>query len=363
MLDGISEPLRHAPIPESYVDGNFKKNFDSHTLFYDGYYTRQDQILLHGPNFMNLENEITETSLICPSTRQIIQFEKQTHQKKCSLISFKPINKQDAYIFQLKSGSKFLIKPNANEHDAFKNKNVLLTMIKFDNLQWIKNWVEFYVKSHKVNALILYNNNAPNYSGEDILSILSDIKGLQTVRVIDWFFPYGPRLADNWTGRLAFCQINALQHARWRYLEKANTVINADVDELIVCEDNIAIPDLLDQTSQKYLEFTGVWTIKEGGTDFSIPEENRHYSNYFYSQIHKLPTKKWALKPSMCKDAHLWHIHRIPGMKNDVNLSNLVEYRHFPEFNSGWKTFRTRRPNSFRKDHTLCNQYKKIGWA
>lgn len=246
----------------------------------------------------------------------------------------------------------------------FDGKRVLMTMIKYDHLEWLQQWVEFFVRAHGVDAVLIYNNEAPDYTSHDIARILSPIDGLSRIGVIDWFFPYGAGVAEKGNWISAYTQVGAMIHARSRFLGRARCVVNADVDELVFCEKpGDRLCDLTEKSATGYLRYQHRWACGPEGTRFDIPPEKRRYADYHHIDTsYPIHGSKWSCRPSVCSDDHEFSVHGIGGLVADKIMSPIVSFRNMPDFNTGWKSMRPLKKGPFENDPVMVRTYQDIGW-
>src|SRR5690606_8950495 len=117
-----------------------------------------------------------------------------------------------------------------------------------NDLRWIADWVHFYARLHGADGVLVYDNASSAYSLADLQATLDDAVskagaagGNFPALAVAWPFPYGPQggmagavngVETDWDSD--FCQTGSLQHARHRFLRQARSVLNVDVDELVL---------------------------------------------------------------------------------------------------------------------------------
>lgn len=266
---------------------------------------------------------------------------------------------------RLRDGQLFEVPIQDNDAHLFADKNVLISEIKYDDLSWVRQWVEFYVRVHGVTGVLLYNNNATRYTSADIARAVAEVAGLETVAVVDWFFPFGPGAGASGQWDSLFCQTGANENGRYRFLAEARSVIVSDVDELVFCEDpDDSVCTLLEQSKNGFLDYGCKIATFDGGTrpDLS-PTERQYRACHFINPHDHRPEFKYSYIPHRIPDSYECRVHTIEGFENDPPIAARLSFRHFPDFNTGWKRQRRYAPKNLTSDPVMERTYRKIGWA
>lgn len=337
-LSEHSDLRREATRPEHLQDSTYSEKFDSTTIFYD-IAVVGDEVILSGPPLLNLQ-PVLETALVKVDGRSA-HFVKTTRLERsqttifsfdCGKTGFP--DKVEVHIESLglkveKTGLKDLAK-------FLYNKNVLMTLQKNEEIQWIKDWVAYYVHNHGVNAVLLYDNESDNYSAADLVSALESISKLDKIVVVNWNFKYGPQ-GSPWVGPGVdwdsdFCQIGAFQNCRFHWTNESNGWINADIDELVMSRSNASVFDLLKDSSTGVVGYGGKWieNIAVGLKDGDLP---RYWNFPYFSKANC--NNKWAMNSSaIARGAHPT-AHYVRNIETSVSDDLFIA--HYKPLNSGWK--------------------------
>lgn len=367
-LDASGPVRREPPRPHGQRQPGYNEAFDYHTLFFDCFRLDDGTVRFMGPPPFNLKPVLAQAELKpggddrttrpfnaaairCISRVLTIDVEMQTDAGRCDLV--------------LPSGSEIYdvnISPSGTR--LFEGRHVLMTMIKYDHLDWLRQWVEFYVRAHGVDAVLIYNNDAPDYSSSDIAATLEGITGLEAVGVVDWFFPYGPGAGASGRWDSAYAQVGAMEHARFRFLQRARSMINADVDELAFCHrEGETLTALTAAAAGGYLCYPACWATAERGGQYALPAvERRFRDSYFINPDRTFIAGKWSLVPAMIPATHELGVHQVRGLEPDTSTSDRVSLRHMPEFNTGWKVRRKVGANMTQPDPVMQRTFGDIGW-
>lgn len=121
-----------------------------------------------------------------------------------------------------------------------------------------------------------------------------------------------------------------MEHAKERFLKFAKGVINADVDELVVCEKKSTIFEALEQFPA--IQFPGKWIE-------SIPLNSSgetRFSNYFYfDKRDYFSDFKWCIAPTRIEYLTQWKVHTV--RTKELKRVKDTYYAHFKAINYNWK--------------------------
>lgn len=350
--DGIR---REIPRPVEKRQPGYEDLYDDSTLFYD-IFRYGSRIVLSGPPLFNLIDEIKSAKFIIGE----YIFDAYISDKWKTQRSYIDCQLHDDEIkieSKISSGTYSISCDNSS---IFDGKKVLFTLSKNNKLDWIYDWAEFHVKTHGVNAVLLYDNNSDNYTLEDIQEALNSVNGLESIGIVHWPYKYGPGAGDigNWDSD--FCQYSLIEHARRRFLSRAIGVINADIDELVVCNDGTSIFTKLLLSPKGAISYNGIWLEPVG--DFPDP---RHKNFRYFRTARDPATKKWTAKPSAIPDDVQMHVHGFGSSFEPLYFDD-VKHRHFSAINYDWKTKRSK-PIAYKASiHEVDTYYVKamqaIGW-
>ena len=111
-----------------------------------------------------------------------------------------------------------------NHCDLFRDRKVLLTLSKNNELYWIGDWVRFFARRHGCDAVLFYDNSSTKYDVSEVYETIASIPRIEVVVVVNWPYKYGPQGTDRDVGPqkspwdLAYSQPGVLEHARHRFL-------------------------------------------------------------------------------------------------------------------------------------------------
>ena len=346
---------REMPRPPNLRQADYEEKFDALTVFYDCFRSIDGTSLVFiGPPLFNLEG------VVVPLLERLVPPAPSNPERQSSLTrSDERMNssqlwfRTDAAGIEIPPGL-FLqsrIDAQPNQSDLFLARRVLLTQSKNNELAWIHDWAHFFAHHHGCDAVLFYDNASTKYDAAAVYDAISSVPGIEVVVVVHWPFKLGPPGSEPGRGQQDipwdsnYLQLGRLEHARNRFLGRAEAVVNADVDELVLTTDMTSVFDLVRRSETGYLRYPGYWI--ESATE-SVGQDLRHVD---FSYRSKVPggsyMRKWAVVPSRSEPRDRWVLHAIAGMKADAT-SRLVSYRHFRAISTGWKYSRgtTQRPNT-----------------
>lgn len=332
-------PLRVPPRPRQLQDSDYLEKFDSSTLAYD-VFAHGNRLCLVGPPLLNLVDELRDVAWYADGQQISIN---STDLDRCSE-SWGGTGKMRELSLGLEGGGVFALVGDSHL-DLMSGRRVLFTKSKNNRLEWIHDWARFYVEEHGVDAVLLYDNGSTDYAPGDVLEALN-VPGLAVGAVVSWPFKWGPP-GGVWGGHgkrpwdSDFCQYGIATHARRRFLEEADIVINQDVDELLLCEDGRNIADVLAASRGGFVHYYGRWI--EGVTP--TRDGVKSFGDYAFFDPSVAPTtRKWSAVAERIRDSTQWKVHSVVGAQSSGEEGLL--HRHFRAITTNWKWNRTAQGDS-----------------
>jgi hypothetical protein len=376
--------VRIASRPERFRQENFSELYDSTTIFYDCFWlTEGQQAILLGPPLLNLKSAIKKMRIIARPSGSSCSFSVRELDRHSQIrVNTPPATAAIAIESELGNVS---LQPAGNQTHIFNGKRVLLTLNKDNRLEWICDWVRFHRDVHGANAVLLYDNGSTTYSTAQLQEKLAALRGLEAVRVMQWPFKYGPQsyFGKHWDSD--YCQSGAFEDARWRYLLKAGSVLNCDVDEFVITAGagEKSIFALTEESSRGYLRFYGKWVVALADRTDQPPLEhpvggfNRHRSYQYALSVHSAWQKyrfvsrdrcasKWAIVPAGSPEKSQWKTHMVTRILQPPTRLDRISYRHFREINTSWKYQRSVRENFDAAKHSIDSElmraFSRVDW-
>ncbi len=346
-LDPARKLRREPPRPWYLRQPRYDDEFDWLTVFYDVFRSADlRHIVLLGPPLRNIAGVVRPAvAKAFGVSRSAISVRDLDRNTQLWLVSHESTANFESWT----EHQRLVVQPNLCE--LFRDKRVVFTVSKDNELQWIRDWTCFYVRKHGADAILLYDNNSTRYSLDEIRVALSGIVGLDTVVVVGWPFKFGPSGGSSKLWDSDFCQYGVIEHARHRFLALAAACVNADIDELVTTPDRSSVFDRAVNSLTGFISYGGDWVEN---VRIEPPDAPRRHAQFRYRVAHS-PTRvrtKWAVVPSHCPPASQWRVHDVSGMRSDGQASQGVLTRHFRAINTNWKIIQWE-PVSLTPEHML----------
>ncbi|RJY09899.1 hypothetical protein [Aurantiacibacter aquimixticola] len=331
--------VRDAPRPPELRSALYAERFDWKTLFYDVYRCGR-HVVLQGPPFLNLLGELRQSDFFNEALGGWLPAAHHYGRKKRGEIWLRSDATRIAFDSPL---GRFDLGVQPSHHDRFAGKRMLLTLSKDNEVRWIVDWARFHRRLHGADALLFYDNGSSLYEPGELQARLSEALPAMDVLVLSWPYPYGPQAGPNWAvdgvepdWDSDFCQVGVLQHARFRFLQKARSVMHNDVDELVIAHRGRSVFTAAEASRTGMVKFDGRWISvhAENGVD---PAHSRHadFRHDEGAQVENSPPK-WCLRPSAFSRSVSWGVHNIFGAKGNDAISDEFLFRHFRGITTNW---------------------------
>lgn len=249
------------------------------------------------------------------------------------------------------NGKRVKLDVQSNECNRFRGRRVIATLCKDTPVRWIEDWVRFHVVNHGANAVVIFENSSTPEHAACVHSALLALNLDLEVEVVHTPLKYGPPKVSDYK----FLQQSLWQYVRWQYAYASEGYLSCDIDELIVCEDDISIFDKVKDSALGYCLIAGIWI--EPVTDVAITSltdlsKRRHH---LFRWTKKPPTKthrKWVAKPSKIPIGLQFKVHAVrPEPKYNAWLhpiytrfwkfADAAYVCHFRSVNTSWRGDRT----------------------
>jgi hypothetical protein len=368
-IDPASGLVRESPRPADLRNAGYAAAFDHDTLFYDCYRVG-DHVVLQGPPLLNLAAPLLASTPVAQARRRWIGRPRLITRDKRGELWLRCAD--DTLTLTGPLGTYALtIGPNLSH--LYAGRRVLLTLSKDNAPRWICDWVQFYRAEHGADGVLIYDNGSTAYSAAWLQDHLRAAFPDMVIHVVAWPFKYGPQggLAGAVNGREApwdsdFCQTGSFQHARLRLLRAARSVLNVDIDELVLGTDGASIFAQTERSRSGFVKFAGTW-ISSASPQPITPATCRHadFTHRDRAETRTCPPK-WCLVPG-CDDPFRtsWSVHNLFGSPHNRRLDPDFGYRHMTAISTSWKEDRAIAtafdPERFVPDAALASSFARAG--
>lgn len=319
---------RQPPRPIDKRQSGYSEAYDELTIIYDAIRTDPTTVLLVCPPLENLVDHLKIHHCGQPLAWRVISLDRVTR------IIVKVPDSSSEFVLTIGAES-FLVDTTASEVSSFlAGERVLQTLSQNNPLTWLTEWAEYYTQLHSTTAIVLYDNKSNRYSCGDISKALQGVAGLRKAIIVNWDYPYGPGGGTDQVWDSDYCQHGTFEHSRHLLTRSSRSLINADIDELILSFRTVGCHALAEASPFGGISIPGVWVKSE-----IKPNGLPHYLDALTGTVgvpQLWSPPKWAVVPQRIPEfAQLrthklrrWLIPKVPG----------VSYRHFKSLTINWRS-------------------------
>ncbi|RPF70994.1 hypothetical protein [Aurantiacibacter spongiae] len=365
-----SEIHREPPRPPHLRDAAYADQFDRDTLFYDVF--RADRhVVFQGPPFLNLLAELRRSAPLRGRFGFPRFAARHYGQKKRGEIWLR--SEADSFAFDGPLGA-FEIDVQPDMAHLFAGRRVVTTLSKDNDLRWIADWMRFYREIHGADGVLVYDNGSSAYSLGELQAAMAAEAGADMIALaVPWPFPYGPQggmagavdgVETDWDSD--FCQTGSLQHARFRFLREARSVLNVDVDELVLGESGRSIFAATEYSPAGFVKFPGLWIGTHAPQ--GVSRATCRHADFVYrdTPVALACPPKWCVVPNRGdRRGDSWSVHNLFGAKANATLDSRFAYRHMRAISNSWKEDRWARADAggsaLPRDDALAEAFAAAG--
>ena len=331
---------RTTPRPAELQYALYEELYDWDTLFYDVYRVGP-HIVLQGPPMYNFLEILKTVEPFRSAMRGFFPKARYFGEKKRGEIWMKSDANHIAFDSPL---GHYTLPVQPNGADRFAGHRVLVTQSKNNEARWIIDWLRFHNRLHGATAAIIYDNGSTIYSADELQATLHAAVPEMDVLVISWPFRYGAQGGEvaavngnipDWDSD--FCQIGILQHARFRFLQKARSVMHNDIDELVIGTGGRTVFEAAEASRTGMVKFDGRWIAV--ATETPIDQSQCRHADFAFDEgaaVENCPPK-WCIRPHHFGHKYSWGVHNIFGAKGNAIGTDEFLFRHFRGVTTSWK--------------------------
>jgi len=329
--------------PELPRAPEFLARYEHYCIFYDVYWDATGtRIIMQGPPPINLARFYREATYIAQPSG-IALTAKAHHSEKVYLYSLEAPAGTTSLDITF-AGSQFSVSVGRNYSSFFENEDLLCTVSKNNDLQWIVDWARFHVVNQGATAVLLFDNGSDRYTLSNLEAALTSVVGLRKVCVVP--VPFAYQRPDDALPKKRFwahfLQPSLFVNMFRRYGAHAGGILNCDIDELLVPLKGQTVFEAARASRSGTVYFRSRWIEPVPGE--LRPNGYRHRDFYLtrpQTDATRGKTDKWAMAPDRkwLQDLRVHpytHLiqNRPPFTRHKPNNAYIA---HFRGISTGWK--------------------------
>jgi hypothetical protein len=333
-------PLRReSPRPPALRNAAYADQFDWDTLFYDVYRVGR-HVVFQGPPLFNLAAPWLAAPAFQGRLGPLFPRARRIERNRASEIW---LNSEAERLTIAGPLGRFDIAVQPDLADRYAGRRVIHTLSKDNEPRWIADWIRFYRAVHGADAVLLYDNASTRYTAAGLEGELRGQFPDMVIDVVHWPFRYGPQggLAGAVDGIEApwdsdYCQTGSMQHARHRFLRRARSVLNVDIDELVIGPGSIFAAT--ERARGRFVKFAGQWV--SAATPHGAGVADCRHADFRWRDLEEQETcpPKWCVVPAACHAVkHTWSVHNLFGARANRRVAAEWSYRHMKGISNNWK--------------------------
>ena len=291
------------------TDSAYSLHYDRTTLWYDAFW-RDGQVFLVCPKLLNLEP--CATSGQWRLDQKPARISKVRHFSRYDIIELKCHSCPTAVSIECDAFEVSTAVAMA-ELPRFANLNSHFTISLNNDLQWIRDFASFHVRTQGLQSMVLFDNGSTCYPLTAIEEQLRNV-GLVDFLVVSVPLPYGRPFQTHGTsykdGSAKFLHSAILNITRLRFLGHSRGVLNADIDEL-VWSDGTSVFDKVTASWTGFAAFRGEWRHPA----------NRHATQSFHADHDHIDIpaetcpRKYCINPCGLLGWRSWEVHSLEALR------------------------------------------------
>lgn len=337
---------------------DFWEGFDQFGLFYDVFRDVDcKRVWFVGPDPKNLLRSLKNCTVTGKQSGHVTKFEIVVgHENLAACVELPKIDKQ----FTLKIAGQ-LISGEIGENlcELFKDKRVLLTLNKDNDLSWIKDWATFYAKEHGADAVCIFDNGSSAYDVSDIAETLERLPNISIVQIVRWPYIFGVMdkigQENGLNQHVRFAQPPMFLSFYLRLGHVAASILNVDIDELVFSPSRRSIFEEAERRFFGVVKFDR-FLVENVRSDASV-QIGSDFQGFHYRNKKRLGRqdhlRKWAIAPNNLRPTKACPMpwtHRVYGVLNPYPASKEFRCYHFAGINTGWRA-KTQKGEKFEWQH------------
>jgi hypothetical protein len=209
----------------------------------------------------------------------------------------------------------------------------MVTKSRNNELQWIQDWMGFHNRMHGIDGLVLVDNGSDAYGADELAAAMDEVPGYRRRVLIRTPLRFGPLEVHCTKSSLAtFLQVSVLNIVRDRFLLTARTMLNVDVDELVVGRDGASITDATARGLVGFRTFRGCWRHARPGQG-----PVTHADHYLTDPSDPPCATKYCLRPGSFVGGRELRVHTVAHLDRNLFLDRRFSFLHCRQVSTSWK--------------------------
>lgn len=317
---------------QAFHDAAYDAGYDWKTLFYDCFADPVAQcITLICPPLLNFRGLMTEAMFTIDGKPTEIR--EISDLSRCTVIRLAAVDGTSLTVNHRFFGANIVI--GRSFADDLAGMNCVYTISRNNRLEWITDWLHFYVRMHGLDAVVLSDNGSTDYTPKELQDAISGVTGLKRAFILHARYPFGPTAENKSAYKSLFLQRSMAELVRLRFCAKARAVLNADIDELFNAPDGVSVFDATVASEQGYLRADAKWVyVPQLGKSYPRHADHSHVSTSGRPKANR----KWCVVPTGPMQGRQWLTHFIDSRKDRVDPRFCMW--HLRQISTNWKTDR-----------------------
>lgn len=313
----------------------YDRGYDFKTLVYDTFHDPEgEQVVLLCPQLLNFEALIHEARFDLDGVPVVPHVQNLS---RCSVVLL-PCGAKIPQLLQI-THPRFggLLSVGASYLADLARSNALYTISRNNRLEWIQDWLRYYVGVHGADTVVLSDNNSTDYAPADLRAAIAEVEGLRHAVILRARYPFGPTAETKAGYASLYLQRSMAELIRRRFLGRARAVLNVDIDELFHSRSGQSVFDATATDPSGYVRADAQWVYASAPGPDGI---YRHRDHGFVSASGKpKANRKWCVAPEGPEAGKQWLTHFINGRKDPVNPDFIMW--HCRQISTSWKLDRS----------------------
>jgi hypothetical protein len=315
-------------------DAAYDARYDWSTLIYDCFSDAEaGEILLVCPPLLNFRAFMEDAEVRVDG--KPAQIREIRDLSRCSVIALDVAEGEAVTITHAHFGGTLAV--GRSYAEAFAGLNGIYSISLNNRLEWITDWLDYYVRAHGLETVVLFDNGSTAYAPRELRAALASVRGLRKAVVVRARYPFGPTAENKSAYNSLFLQRSMAEMAKLRFFAKARAVVNADIDELFHSLRGQSVFDATVASDGGYTRANAEWVYAPdvGPGHYARHADHSHVS----ANGRPKANRKWCIAPQGPQKGKQWLTHFIDSRHDPVDPDFRVW--HFRQISTSWKFDRT----------------------